>query len=146
VRGGDLRDCHTESCGCLRRQKFSSKTHGLSLSAEFRAWGTIQGHCLGPTDKVFKDYGGRGITVCEQWLGSFDSSGDRGTAHGFFQHRLERWTNAQKHAEGDPYSTEGAVRAFDWKLNNSKGAGPGVKDRFKNSKTVDEAVTALNNR
>ena len=35
---------------------------------EYRSWEAMKRRCLKKTDKKYKDYGGRGITVCERWL------------------------------------------------------------------------------
>lgn len=50
-------------------------THGESgrgkgeRSPEYRAWAGMQGRCLFPADKRFPNYGGRGIRICDRWLG-----------------------------------------------------------------------------
>jgi hypothetical protein len=75
VRGGSLTSSLTQSCGCLHREVLISKwtrTHGLTNSPEYAAWQNLQAHCFCKTSHAFKYYGARGITVCEQWLGSFE--------------------------------------------------------------------------
>lgn len=59
----------TMSCGCLRRERNRERntTHGLSKSPEYRIWNHMRERCSNPTDRFWKDYGGRGITVCERW-------------------------------------------------------------------------------
>lgn len=42
--------------------------HGLSYTPEYRAWQTMRLRCTEPKNAAFKDYGGRGITVCGRWL------------------------------------------------------------------------------
>jgi len=37
----------------------------------YRAWHNMKGRCLNPKDKRYKDYGGRGIKVCDRWLDYF---------------------------------------------------------------------------
>lgn len=39
-----------------------------SRATEYRAWSLIKDRCLNPKAPAFKDYGGRGITVCDEWL------------------------------------------------------------------------------
>jgi hypothetical protein len=69
----------TRSCGCLRRevarQTFLTHGHttGRRLSAEFRAWIALVGRCTNPHDRNFKNYGGRGIKVCNRWRHSFEN-------------------------------------------------------------------------
>jgi hypothetical protein len=40
--------------------------HGLTELPEYRAWQTMRLRCLNPENKAFKNYGGRGITVCDR--------------------------------------------------------------------------------
>ena len=42
--------------------------HGLHKSREYQAWADMKTRCVNPNNKRYKDYGGRGITVCERWL------------------------------------------------------------------------------
>lgn len=56
----------TNSCGCGIRA--ARTTHGMSGSNEYRIWEGILQRCSNPGYKHWSDYGGRGITVCEQWM------------------------------------------------------------------------------
>lgn len=47
------------------------KIHGMSKSAEYRAWSAMKERCGNPNDPGFKNYGGRGIEVCDRWQNSF---------------------------------------------------------------------------
>ncbi len=79
VRGAVLRNGHTRSCGCLlatttiQRNIVTKRTHGKSDSPEHRAWSSMKRRCYGNSDKGYKNYGARGITVCDRWLESFDN-------------------------------------------------------------------------
>lgn len=42
-------------------------THGLSYTPEYRCWQTMRLRCYEPANAAFKDYGARGITVCDRW-------------------------------------------------------------------------------
>ena len=61
VKGGD-----TRSCGCLKGK--ASISHGLCNNRFYDTWNNIFKRCNNPKDKAYKNYGGRGITVCEEWL------------------------------------------------------------------------------
>lgn len=44
-------------------------THGMSDTPEYKAWQNMRLRCENPKIKEYKHYGGRGITVCEEWAG-----------------------------------------------------------------------------
>ncbi len=69
VYGPHLRNCATKSCGCLGREITSTRSlrHGKSNSTYYRAWSAMLARCRNPKNTFFKDYGGRGIKVCERW-------------------------------------------------------------------------------
>ena len=48
-------------------------THGASATAEWLAWKHLIDRCLNPKSASYKNYGGRGITVCERWLFSWEA-------------------------------------------------------------------------
>jgi hypothetical protein len=73
VESGYLRTGGTRSCGCLRREKCSGKTHGKSYTKTYDCWARIKKRCYNPTRSSFPNYGGRGIIVCERWKNSFEN-------------------------------------------------------------------------
>lgn len=84
VLGELLKSGRTKSCGCLRRDLgvalgSASRRHGESSnsksppSSEYRSWGSMISRCYNPNHRDFKNYGARGITVCDQWRNSFET-------------------------------------------------------------------------
>jgi hypothetical protein len=72
IKGVYLTKGDTVSCGCLRKENTarmgkSRKTHGMHNTRFYRIWRGILGRCLNKDDDAFHDYGGRGITVCDEW-------------------------------------------------------------------------------
>lgn len=59
----------TQSCGCLKDERLIERatTHGKSNSPEYKTWGSMIQRCANPKLKEYLYYGGRGITVCEEW-------------------------------------------------------------------------------
>ncbi len=45
-----------------------NKTHGVSYSSEYRVWVDMKIRCYDINNKRYKDYGGRGIKICDRWL------------------------------------------------------------------------------
>lgn len=69
VVGAELRNGHTQSCGCLRKQIVQEQktTHGLSKHKIRSVWRNMIARCENPDAEGYKNYGGRGITVCKEW-------------------------------------------------------------------------------
>jgi len=66
VRSICLSQGKTKSCGCIRVDMWTK--HGMAKSPIYRIWGGIIQRCCNPKDTAYKNYGGRGISVCEEWL------------------------------------------------------------------------------
>jgi hypothetical protein len=91
-KGNDLRIGHTQSCGCLKKEKASEigkilgksvVTHGMTNSRLYSAWHSMKVRCTNPNTQNYKNYGGRGIAVCDEWLDSFESFRDWAMANGY---------------------------------------------------------------
>jgi hypothetical protein len=59
----------SSSCGCLQRAGASraNTKHGMWRSRIYKTWHSMLERCETPTHGSYSDYGGRGITVCEEW-------------------------------------------------------------------------------
>lgn len=88
-----------QSCGCLKVDRLT--THGLSESPEYRAWWQMKQRCYNPRNERFHRYGGRGITVCPEWIRSFEAffadMGKRPTR----DHSIDRINNDAGYAPGN---------------------------------------------
>lgn len=49
------------------------KTHGMSKIPLFHIWSGMKGRCYNPNNDSYPDYGGRGITICDEWLNDFQN-------------------------------------------------------------------------
>lgn len=80
VRQAQLKDGTTQSCGCLQRERAGRQplhghtipVDGKRLSSEYSTWNQMKQRCTNPNGPNWKNYGGRGITVCDRWLNSFE--------------------------------------------------------------------------
>lgn len=83
VYGYSLRSGETESCGCLHREKVTK--HGACGTPTYSSWLSMRVRCSDPNAVGYKNYGERGIRVCERWADSFDNfladMGERPPAH-----------------------------------------------------------------
>ena len=104
VNGVQLRRGQTKSCGCIRREKVGGKPkHGLSSSKVYCAWVSIKNRCLTSTNPDYTSYGGRGITICDEWCDDFQA---------FFD-----YVSNLEHFDEDGYTLD--------RINNSRGYGIG---------------------
>ena len=64
-------DCR--SCGCLKSISFSKITvkHGLSKTNLYKKWKYMKRRCYSLNSCRYKNYGARGITVCDEWRDDF---------------------------------------------------------------------------
>lgn len=62
---------NTKSCGCLAREMSPNKTHGMSKTRLYTLWIEIKKRCYNQNDTSYEWYGGKGITVCKEWLDDF---------------------------------------------------------------------------
>lgn len=65
VRANFLKRGKTTSCGCMSSRL--AKVHGKYGTSTHRIWGAMLQRCRNPKDRHYKQYGGRGISVCERW-------------------------------------------------------------------------------
>ena len=61
------------SCGCMKLELCNKKEHGLSKHPLMKRWDSMIGRCYRKNLKSYQNYGGRGISVCEEWRNSFKS-------------------------------------------------------------------------
>ena len=59
-----IKSGNTRSCGC----RAGFVTHGLSHNQFYKTWKSMMGRCYYLKNKHYQSYGGRGITVCDEWL------------------------------------------------------------------------------
>lgn len=88
IRGADLRDGSVKSCGCLKDEKTSKRfrKHGQSNTLLYDIWSSMKGRCFRKTCKDYPNYGGRGITVCNEWKNDFQAFYDWAISHGYKDH------------------------------------------------------------
>lgn len=70
VRADQLINGHSVSCGCLRDE--AATTHGKSKTRIYRIWIGMRRRCYDSNQFGYQRYGGRGISVCNEWMTDFE--------------------------------------------------------------------------
>lgn len=95
VTGSLLKSGHTQSCGCLMKERVidSATVHGLSKHPAYLTWYAMLDRCYNEKNVAYHRYGGRGITVCDEWRESLEAfhrdMGDRPSIN----HSIDRKDN-----------------------------------------------------
>jgi hypothetical protein len=75
TKRSNLVNGYTKSCGCLAKKRLIERNykHGLTETSEYKTWQNMIARCTNSNSKDFNHYGGRGITVCKDWLENFEN-------------------------------------------------------------------------
>lgn len=63
-----LRIGQSKSCGCLRKENVGVTSHNDSHNKLYKVWTSMKQRCLNSKNQAYTYYGGRGITICSEWL------------------------------------------------------------------------------
>jgi hypothetical protein len=85
ILGKSIRTEQTRSCGCLHKGQLIERctTHGDSHARLYNIYNSMIGRCLNPKIRQYKDYGGRGIAVCDEWLSNYEAFREWAHSHGY---------------------------------------------------------------
>jgi hypothetical protein len=79
IQGDSLTGGNSKSCGCLNVDNVTTRStkhghlKGRVKSKTYNSWTQMKSRCLNPNNPQYKDYGGRGIKICDRWLNSFEN-------------------------------------------------------------------------
>ena len=85
VRSCHLRNGVIVSCGCYHKEKISKgrRTHGETKTRLYNTWKNMKSRCYWKGHEFYRIYGGRGITVCDEWKNSFETFRNWALEHGY---------------------------------------------------------------
>ena len=92
VASTHLRSGHTQSCGCRKRDVAkmtmtriakNRETDGRTKTRLFGIWASMKARCHNHNNRAYPQYGGRGISVCDEWRCNFTSFRDWAMSHGY---------------------------------------------------------------
>lgn len=91
ISGDDLRRGKVKSCGCLKHDNPPPIhiKHGNSRSKLYNIWVAMKQRCTNPNDRNYERYGGRGISVCKEWLDDFQAFYDWAMDNGYVEGKLD---------------------------------------------------------
>ncbi len=77
----------SRSCGCWRESQIKATiTHGETGTPLHGRWKAILSRCHSKGSKSYKNYGGRGIKICDEWRNDYTKFRDWALANGFAEH------------------------------------------------------------
>ena len=161
VSARSLKTGNTKSCGCLFNEANAKRcvTHGAKKTRLYRIWQGMKRRCDTPSASCYKDYGGRGIAVCEEWLHDFPAFQNWAFANGYAEDltidRIDvngnycpdncKWSNAETQANNKRTSH---VETFNGETHTVSewakitGLSRGlIKDRLRLGWSIERALT-----
>ncbi len=71
----DIKSGNTKSCGCYKKENTArvNSTHGMSNILIYRVWRNMRARCYYKNSVGYKNYGGKGIEVCDRWNSNFEN-------------------------------------------------------------------------
>lgn len=119
VRKDSLESGHAKSCGCMERKK----KHGYSHTKLYSILQNMKDRCYNPNNHAYSSYGGRGITVCDEWIGE----------HG--AENFIKWSYENGYVDGRKRTEQSIDR-----IDNDKGYSP------ENCRWTDKDIQNYNKR
>lgn len=157
VQSGNLKSGHTQSCGCMMRERTSEANgrHRRSKTRLYGVWMQMRQRCLLPTSPNYAFYGGRGIKVCERWAGNFEAflvdmgeqphglSLDRINPNGDYEPSNCRWVSKRDQARNtrrNVYLTHDGVTMIlsDW--DRAIGSKDRIGKRLRRGQPIDDLL------
>lgn len=71
--GGKSTSCGCRSAETVEKLRAGATKHGMSRTATYKSWTSMKERCLNSNTWNYAEYGGRGITICQRWLESFEN-------------------------------------------------------------------------
>lgn len=63
----------SKSCGCFKKEYAVTHGEASNRTMEYNIWSNMKSRCLNKSNRDYDKYGGRGIFICEEWVGSYET-------------------------------------------------------------------------
>lgn len=111
VRRGDLIKGKVKSCGCLKRESSRENgkkciTHGMTRTRLYKEWAGMKQRCYNVNSPIYKDYGFRGIVVCDEWKDDYMAFYEWSIKSGYDETAPRGVCTLERKDNNGPYSPE----------------------------------------
>jgi hypothetical protein len=140
----------TKSCGCYQKRRTSEthKTHGLVYTRLYDIWVSMKDRVLNPKNIKYIDYGGRGITICDEWKNDFMSFYNWAMENGYEENKglsIDRIDNDGGYSPENCRWTTSTIQNRNQRIRKNNTSGfKGVSFRKDNNKY--KAVIVINKK
>ena len=140
----------TKSCGCYSKRRTSEthKTHGLGSTKLYNIWTKMKDRILNPKNKAYTDYGGRGITICDEWKNDFMSFYNWAMSNGYEENKglsIDRIDNDGNYCPENCRWTTQTIQARNQRIRKNNTSGyRGVS--FREDRNKYKAQICVNNK
>ena len=83
--GWSMRNGTTKSCGCYAKERArdANMSHGYTYTRLYEKYGHMKSRCYNENDSQYKNYGGKGVVLCDEWKDSFENFKDWALSSGY---------------------------------------------------------------
>lgn len=109
VRKDSLESGHAKSCGCYLQERYKDghiRTHGESKTRLYHLWICIKDRCYNHNYRDYHNYGGRGITMCDEWKADYCAFRDWMVAQGYDEKKSGHYQSIDRIDVNKGYSPE----------------------------------------
>ena len=147
----DIKSKKTKSCGCYHKRRVSEthKTHGLRSTKLYGIWLKLKDRVLNPKHKQYNDYGGRGITICDEWKNDFMSFYNWALSNGYEENKglsIDRINNDGNYCPENCRWTTRIMQSRNQRISKLNTSGYRGVSYYKKSNKYVSSITGDKNR
>ena len=142
----NVKNGNTKSCGCYNIFKIKQRStkHGLRNTKLNMIWSSIKGRTLNFKNRQYYDYGGRGITICDEWKNDFKAFYDWSILNGYEEDKglsIDRIDNAGNYEPSNCRWTTSIIQNRNQRIRKDNTSGYKGVSYFKESNKYKVVLT-----